>query len=264
VNLLPCPDAHRGRIEVGSLLGQLLPSLFGTLRFVRREGLSVIFTQIARAGQRHMEPNPVNERKDVELRYRLHQLSRRRRNFARGKRVTRGGKDRTHCFTQGASPTRLSTLAGPHPAGSVAARSRPRAPDAGDESLIPRPGPECPACPLHLREAQPVSRRQRHLLEHSCAAVSRADVLFSPVPFAFLLDDSSVLPRGSLALKHLPCDQRSRFRRRYRPFWPQWSVYALRTSPRPGIGRARVSAMYLITKPLAGLTRVDGRVRINE
>jgi len=67
VDLLPCSNAHRGGIEVGSLLGQLLPSLFGTLRFVRREGLSVIFAQIARAGQRHMEPNPVNERKGFEL-----------------------------------------------------------------------------------------------------------------------------------------------------------------------------------------------------
>ncbi len=48
-----------------------------------------------------------------------------------------------------------------------------------------------------------MNRRQRRSHEHSYAAASRAGALFSPVPFAVLPDDSSALPRDSLALKVL-------------------------------------------------------------
>ena len=56
-----------------------------------------------------------------------------------------------------------------------------------------------PACSQPPPEAQPVSRRQRHSREHSYVAASRADALFAPVPFAFLLDGSLALARCSLA-----------------------------------------------------------------
>jgi len=69
--------------------------------------------------------------------------------------------------------------------------------------LIPRLGRECPARSRRLREAQLVSWRRRHSSEHSYAAASRADALFSPVPSASLLDDSLALPRCALALSNL-------------------------------------------------------------
>ncbi len=54
MNLLPCSNADVRRIEVRSLLGQLLASLFGTLRLFMREALGGIFDQVACAGERHM------------------------------------------------------------------------------------------------------------------------------------------------------------------------------------------------------------------
>src|SRR5215469_18673371 len=54
VNLLPCSNAYIGRIELGALLGQLLPPLLGTLRFFMCEALGGSPDQVACVGQRHM------------------------------------------------------------------------------------------------------------------------------------------------------------------------------------------------------------------
>ena len=54
MNLFPRSNAYFRRIEVGALLGQLLASLLGTLRFFMRAALGGIFDQVVCAGQRHM------------------------------------------------------------------------------------------------------------------------------------------------------------------------------------------------------------------
>jgi hypothetical protein len=54
VNLLPRSNAHVRRIAVGALLGQLLPSLLGTLRFFMCEALGGSPDQIGCMGQCHI------------------------------------------------------------------------------------------------------------------------------------------------------------------------------------------------------------------
>jgi len=54
VNLLPDSNANVGRIQVGTLLGQLLASLFGTLILFVREALGRSVDKVTGAGQRHM------------------------------------------------------------------------------------------------------------------------------------------------------------------------------------------------------------------
>jgi hypothetical protein len=67
--------------------------------------------------------------------------------------------------------------------------------------ITPRLRPECAACQSLPRAPQLAGWRLSR--EQVYAAVFPADAPFSPVPFAFLRDDSSVLPRSSLALKDL-------------------------------------------------------------
>src|SRR5215472_8477730 len=70
-----------------------------------------------------------------------------------------------------------------------------------EESFTPRPEREYPKCSRHPRAAQLAGWRQRLYSEHSYAAASRADGLFSPTPFAFLPDDSSASARRPLVLR---------------------------------------------------------------
>ena len=57
VNSFPCSDADVRRIELGTLLGQLLASLFPALMFFASEAFGGIY-QIARSGYRHMPMEP--------------------------------------------------------------------------------------------------------------------------------------------------------------------------------------------------------------
>lgn len=95
MNLFPRSNANVGRIEIRTLLGELMASPFGALIFFVREALGGSLNQVACAGQRHMsggcvfcslkvaQPRLPTSRNACEPRYRLHQLLRRRRSFAR-------------------------------------------------------------------------------------------------------------------------------------------------------------------------------------
>jgi hypothetical protein len=54
VNLFPHSNANVGRIQVGTLLGQVLASLLGALIFLVREAFGGSLDEVAWAGQRHM------------------------------------------------------------------------------------------------------------------------------------------------------------------------------------------------------------------
>ena len=57
MNSFPGSNAHLRRIEVGTLLGQLLTSLLGALIFFAREAFGRIY-QVAYAGCRHVSMEP--------------------------------------------------------------------------------------------------------------------------------------------------------------------------------------------------------------
>jgi len=57
MNAFPCPNANMRRIEVGTLLGQFLASLFRALIFLGGEALGKIY-QLACTGCRHVSMEP--------------------------------------------------------------------------------------------------------------------------------------------------------------------------------------------------------------
>lgn len=68
VNLFPHSNANVGRIEVGTLLGQVLASLLGALIFLMCEALSGSLDEVSGTGQRHMSIEQSRQAKRLQAR----------------------------------------------------------------------------------------------------------------------------------------------------------------------------------------------------